>query len=305
MTRLFDTYVMVDWSASNTPTSGKDSIWIAVLCADASGALRSWNPPTRMTAREQLRAVLHESVRRGERVLVGLDFPYGYPAGFAAALGLYGVPWRATWSRLANKIKDDARNRSNRFAVAAELNRQLPNPHFWGRPASQMHPGLSTKADDVRYADRDGTGLVLNQWRTVERTLKAQGIHPQPVWKLAYTGSVGSQTLTGIPVLADLIEDPELKAVSQVWPFDVLVPRFEAGRPAVVHAEIWPSIINVDQAVADHVARGRHVVRDEVQVEQLARYFWGADADGRLAQMLGAAPESCRDEEGWILGVLP
>ena len=27
---LFDRYAIVDWSAANTPTTGKDSIWIAL-----------------------------------------------------------------------------------------------------------------------------------------------------------------------------------------------------------------------------------------------------------------------------------
>ena len=32
----------------------------------------------------------------------------------------------------------------------------------------------------------------------------------QPCWKLAYTGSVGSQALTGIPVVRALRDDPRL-----------------------------------------------------------------------------------------------
>ncbi|MCE3289702.1 MAG: cobalamin biosynthesis protein CbiG, partial [Caulobacter sp.] len=35
MARLFDAFVMVDWSASSTPKTGRDSIWIGVNKRDA------------------------------------------------------------------------------------------------------------------------------------------------------------------------------------------------------------------------------------------------------------------------------
>ena len=28
---LFDSYVMIDWSGANSPRTGKDSIWVAIL----------------------------------------------------------------------------------------------------------------------------------------------------------------------------------------------------------------------------------------------------------------------------------
>lgn len=85
---IFDQYIIVDWSASNRPRVGKDSVWICVLGAD--GQLSTDNPPTRGKAEVIVRDALRHFVADGERVLVGFDFPYGYPAGFAAALGLTG-----------------------------------------------------------------------------------------------------------------------------------------------------------------------------------------------------------------------
>ena len=43
-TALFDTYVMVDWSAESRPKRGADSIWLARLqrCADGTLAANTW-----------------------------------------------------------------------------------------------------------------------------------------------------------------------------------------------------------------------------------------------------------------------
>ena len=45
---LFDTYIIVDWSAARTPKTGRDSIWICRLGLDGETVV---NPPTRAAAR--------------------------------------------------------------------------------------------------------------------------------------------------------------------------------------------------------------------------------------------------------------
>src|SRR3712207_9342526 len=90
MARLFGAYVMVDWSAAAKPKTGKDSVWIGVLKRDVRFRLsfEGFNPPTRSAAEAQLRTILADLRRRGDRALIGLDFPLGYPVGTAAALHL-------------------------------------------------------------------------------------------------------------------------------------------------------------------------------------------------------------------------
>ena len=89
---MFDAFVMVDWSAAAVPRTGRDSIWIC--WSDAAGE-RLVNPATRHQAKALLAEWLMAARSKGERVLMGFDFPFGYPAGFAARLGLAGPPWRA------------------------------------------------------------------------------------------------------------------------------------------------------------------------------------------------------------------
>src|SRR5690606_33139932 len=113
------------------------SIWWVSLGWEG-GALRTEalaNPATRRQAEEGLRRHLVRAVEEGRSVLAGFDFPYGYPAGFARALGLRGRPWRAAWELLAAAIEDDqAKGWNNRFEVAARFNQRMGGGPFWGHP---------------------------------------------------------------------------------------------------------------------------------------------------------------------------
>lgn len=103
-----------------------------------------------------------------------------------------------------------------------------------------------------------GEEAGLAEWREVEAILRARGHRPHSTWKLFGNGSVGSQTLTGIPVVARLCHDPVVEDASAVWPFEVTVPELRSGRGAVIHAEVWPSLIGVPEATGQ--------VRDQTQV---------------------------------------
>jgi hypothetical protein len=302
--RLFDRYVAVDWSANSVPKRGRDSIWVRSLGAgDAAGGGPHdlvANPRTRAEARVLLRDHLVAAVSRRERVLVGFDVAYGYPAGFAAALGLDGTPWRATWDLLAALVHDGDDNGNDRFTVASELHRRLGAEVFWGHPHGRDVPHLSARRDRVRYAP--GPGGVVDEWRATEQRLRARGHHPHQVWKLYGAGSVGSQALLGIPTVAALRDDPGLAPCSRVWPFEVGVPELPVGAPAVVHAEVWPSLVDLGGTAADPRSTG--AVRDRLQVEQLALHLCALDDAGDLAGHFAAAPAdpTVTAEEGWILG---
>src|SRR5215471_16736860 len=127
MSLVFDHYVIVDWSAANQRKKDRDSIWI---CHLGPGGESCQNPETRHRANLLLGEILADAAPRGERVLIGFDFPFGYPAGFAARLGLCGPPWRAVWDEIARLVSDDERNRNNRFDVAARLNERVSGSEF-------------------------------------------------------------------------------------------------------------------------------------------------------------------------------
>lgn len=267
--RLFDTYIAVDWSASSTPKRGTDSVW---LCKHGSPPE---NPSTRHQATRRVRELLQEVVTAGERVLVGFDFPYGYPRGFAdlVAPGA-GPPWRRTWNALARRVRDEPSNANNRFDVAAYLN--VDGGPFWGRPAGHACEALTVKRG-ISFPHKR-----LQEFRAIERGVR--GV--QSAWKLYGAGSVGSQALLGIPRIASLRDDPALAPLSAVWPFE---PTREAQ---VVHVEIWPGLVDPTD----------HPIRDAGQVEALVAHWARVDEAGSLGPMFEVPGSACI-EEGWIFGV--
>ena len=106
MGTLFDRYVVVDWSANSTPKVGKDSIWSCVF-DPATGRQDLVNHRTRHAARDHLIDVLIDDPGR---VLIGFDFPYGFPQGFAVAARLEGPrPWASAWEHLVRHVRDERR----------------------------------------------------------------------------------------------------------------------------------------------------------------------------------------------------
>jgi hypothetical protein len=291
---LFDVYLMVDWSANSAPKTGADSVWYC-LFEPTESRLFTANPATREQAFDEIRGLLVELVGRGRRTLVGFDFPYGFPLGTAARLGFAEEPaWRVMWDELGLLVEDGADNRNNRFVAAADVNGGMttgPSP-FWGCPPNHSNEFLH--ATKPRPWPKD-----IPEFRFADRAVAG----PKSIWQLYGAGSVGSQSLLGIPRLAALRGDETLAAVSCVWPFesDGAAPApAPAGTASVVHAEIYPSLVPPSPF---------EQTKDAGQVRALAEHFARLDGDGDLAGYfdLTALPAASRraavGEEGWILGV--
>lgn len=278
---MFDRVFALDWSAANTPKRGADSIW---LKETGEAAL---NLPTRATAMAHLETRLLRALNRGERVLLGCDFVFGYPAGTARAL-TGSDDWRGLWALIAGLVRDGENNASNRFEVAGELNRRLGTPLFWGHPPGRSYAALAPTRSREAYA-------TLAERRIAETHLKG----PQPVWKLTGVGSVGSQTLLGIARLEALRQHPVLGPEIAVWPYETgFAERFP--RPITL-LELYPSLF----PLAPHSGP-----RDEAQVIAAAARLEALDRAGQLARFL-SAPENLApatlpvlvQEEGWIAGI--
>ncbi len=296
MSRLFSAYVIVDWSAAAKPTTGADSVWIGVLKRDVRFRLtfESFNPATRHEAEIKLAAILDDFKKRGERALVGFDFPLGFPQGFAKALSLPGEhPWRAVWDQLNKMVKDKADNTNNRFGVGSEINRRLtggPFP-FWGCPPKDALTTLQPKRTREHGPDD------LAEFRHADKA--AKGAHS--IWKLYYNGSVGGQAIVGIPA-ARRLKDARGEAV-RVWPFETgfkALTEADLEGVAVVIAEVYPSLIKPTPGPGE--------VKDLAQVRALAEHFAKLDEAGKLAALFSAPKaadevvEAAATEEGWILG---
>ena len=228
----------------------------------------------------------------GERVLIGFDFPFGYPAGFAAKLNLPGAPWRAVWDEIARVLEDDERNCNNRFDIAAGFNRRVSNGPFpfWGCPAGKSGPFL--KPTFHRAHD----GAALAERRLIDERDYMPGA--QPCWKLCYTGSVGSQALTGIPIVRSLRDDPRWRQQARVWPFETGLVAPTNTR--FVFAEVYPSLWR----------HGDEKPKDKAQVLAVARFLAASDRAGKLDALFAGDPSLTPEqrfrvetEEAWTLGV--
>jgi hypothetical protein len=295
--RLFNAYVMVDWSAASKPTTGADSIWIGVLKRDVRFrfAFESHNPSTRKEAEALLASILDDRARHRDRVLLGFDFALGFPRGLAEGLKLPGdQPWLSVWNQIDRMVTDKADNTNNRFGVASEINRRLtggPFP-FWGCPPRDALTTLQPKRQRAHGPDD------IPEFRHAELAAKGAA----SVWKLYYNGSVGGQTILGIPVARrlKLARGEKLK----VWPFETgwkALTEADLAGVEVVMAEVYPSLIKTAPAPGE--------VKDLAQVRGLAEHLARLDEQSKLGLVFGPDKTAAADvvveaqhEEGWILG---
>ena len=296
---LFDTHIVVDWSARSKPSPAKptkDAIWWAAARTDGGGI--TVDEPayvrTRHKALDRLAGLIAGELDAGRRVLVGFDFPFGYPAGVARQLTGQDSAL-ALWDWLAARIKDGEDNANNRYAVAEAINAAYPGlGPLWGRPSTWDYPAIP-----VRASERSKRGAHPAECRVADRY--ATGA--KTVWQLAYAGSVGSQMLLGLPALKRLIEHPLIAGHAAIWPFQTGLRVPEA--PAVI-AEVYPSLLRGEVSAR----KGRDEILDSAQVRVNADAFARLDAQGGLAPLFTGAPflkpderELVETEEAWILGL--
>lgn len=334
---LFDTYVMVDWSASNNRAGGKpksDAIWWAVVHRYGSLYSESYvrYERTRMEASRHISDFLSTELTGRRRVLIGFDFAFGYPYGFARSV-TGKAQARELWCWLRNEIDDkqESEGRNNRFRVAENMNtRFCGDGPFWSHPgdadayalipkaepsssASLIHSVVSRAGVRCECSDRRWPPTHPPFHRLTECFAFAQESKPRPVWQLFFPpGAVGSQVLMGLPYLWDLVHDRRFMNRTEVWPFrGMRAPDTANADTRIVIAEIYPSLLR--NAIARLKPAGE--ILDRAQVRMTALALARMDGLERLERLFGpvgsvdgaplAEEEKRRveNEEGWILGV--
>ena len=292
---IFHTHVIVDWAARSKPSPArptKDAIWWAVardgVVEDPAYAR------TRHDAVERVADLIATELDAARRVLIGFDFPFGYPAGVASHL-TGEASAHALWNWLAARIEDAENNANNRFEVAEEINRTYPGiGPFWGRPESQRYPDVPTRASRRTHREAHPSE---------RRIADSQAKGAKTVWQLAYAGSVGSQVLLGLPAIKRLVEHPLMEGRLAVWPFDT---GLRAPEAQAVIAEIYPSLLRNE--VRECMNEGE--IPDAAQVRVNAEAFARLDLESGLAPLFEGAPSLDAEErriieteEAWILGL--
>lgn len=301
MARLFDAYIIVDWSAASKPAQGANSIWIGVLARDArlKFQFQAANPSTRLAARDMIAGLAERFTARGDRVLIGFDFSLGYPAGTAEAMGLdteAQPAWRALYDHVSAKLKDKLDNSNQRFAIAAGFNYAMTKSAlpFWGAPARDQISTLSGTKGDFASSP-------VAEYRHCENYVRARfKAKPKSSWQLYGAGSVGSQSLLGIPTVTALRERlPDCR----IWPFETGLGKLDAetlGDTKIILAEVYPSLVEAAPEPGEVV--------DKAQVRALAHHYYRLDESGKLGPLFDGPSElksteiaEITTEEGWIL----
>ncbi len=293
---MFNGYIMVDWSAASSRTTGKDSIWVAELIGNVNNVILT-NYPTRSCFLKYLKGKMEEATKNKKRLLIGFDFPFGYPAN---AYGKFIFKdcndWKDLWKLISTNIKDDIKNYknwNNRFYVASDFNKCFPDNKgpFWGHPTGKNHDGQYPYLENEKpkiYSEK-----LISEFRLVEKKLgEKTGKQAKSVWQLFCGVTVGSQTLMGIPILNKLHKEFDCA----VWPFDLIN---EDPKKQFVLAEIYPSIWRRQK---------KHPIKDADQVYTVAKNIAYLDETNTLKNLLQAPHiHSKKDDiikkEGWILGV--
>ncbi len=266
----FDTIVMIDWSGGNDTGARprKDAIWAGI---NREG--QTLDPVylrNRIVAEAWIADLIKAETEADRRVMIGFDFPFGYPAGFAEALTGDSDPL-TLWDWFEARIKDTPKS-NNRFDLAGELNLGLGDGRgpFWANELPKRDvPGLPrTKAE---YANPFPE----------ERQSETQAKGAFTCWQLAGAGAVGSQVFMGLPVLSRLRN--RFQGQISVWPFEPL-------NTPVTFIEIWPPL-----TVG---AAPEGMIKDAWQVQEIARQVSGL-SDAALAEILDVTAA----EEGWIFGL--
>lgn len=300
MARLFDAYIIADWTAAEGKKLGDQSVWIGVAKRDVRFRLytETHNVATRAEGEALLGKLISEHRKRGDRVLVGFDFNFGYPLGTASRLKLDGAPWSAMWKFLASNVVDKADNTNNRYQVAAKMNRLMTDEAwpFWGAPAKQAQRWLTTTKPPA------GSGADIPEFRATEQAVRKGKLQPKSVWQMHGAGAVGGQTMTGIPVVRRLLES--LGPSGAVWPFGTGWRALDAADVEPLSAlvvEVWPSMFPVTPETGEF--------KDQAQVRATAEALAKMDEAGDLAKAFGPAKGTdealvaqVEQEEGWILG---
>lgn len=269
----FDTIVMIDWSGGNDtgPTPKKDAIWAGISREGLSQTpvyLRN-----RIVAESWIAELIEAELAAGRCTMIGFDFSFGYPLGFAEALTGDSNPF-SVWDWFAARIKDTPKA-NNRFDLAGEINLGLgegKGPFWFNGLVNRDIPGLA----------RNKSGYV-NPFADHRRSeTLAKGAFT--CWQMGGTGAVGSQSFMGLPVLSRLRH--RFAGEVSVWPFEPLERK-------VAFVEVFPSL-TVDKAPEG-------LIKDQWQVQEMSRQIAGLTPQ-ELADVLTLEVPEAR-QEGWIFGL--
>ncbi len=197
----------IDWSGRVDLPGQRRHIVAAMWRMDGKGKTRVTVENGR--TRDEVADWLIALAQKDPALVVGFDFCFSYPAWFLHEVGAKSAPdfWRI------------AAERGEQW-----LHRESEDRRFWGKP----HKRPSEFSGEQLHRMLRGTDIdckIIAHIPEAKRALRVKGITPKSVFQIGGSGSVGTASLRGMPVLTRLHDGG-----FRVWPFDRPTP----GQPLVV-----------------------------------------------------------------------
>ncbi len=253
------TVIAIDWSGRVDAAGQRRHIYAAWW---HEGKVRVENGRTRDEVGDWLVAL----AEKDPALVVGFDFCFSFPAWFLREVGADSAP--DFWDTVARRGEQ-------------WLSRTSEDRRFWGKPhkrpaefsGEQLHRMLRATDIDCKLAAH-----IPEE----ERALRVKGITPKSVFQIGGSGSVGTASLRGMPLLSRL-----RKAGFGVWPFDAPQP----GKPMVV--EMYSRLNTGPVHKSNPAARAAYLLRKQREDPAYAALGRAALAKARSGEDAFDALVSC------------
>ena len=253
------TVIAIDWSGRVDAAGQRRHIYSATWRA---GKVHVENGRTREEVGDWLMAL----AEKDPALLVGFDFCFSFPAWFLHETGASTAP--EFWEIVAERGE-------------AWLSRASEDRRFWGKPhkrpaefsGTQLHRMLRATDIDCKLAAH-----IPEE----ERAVRVKGITPKSVFQIGGSGSVGTASLRGMPLLSRL-----RRSGFRVWPFD---PP-SAGKPMAV--EMYSRLNTGPVHKSNPAARAAYLLRKRQEDPMYAALGRAALAKARAGEDAFDALVSC------------
>ncbi|MCE5278856.1 MAG: ATP-dependent helicase [Planctomycetaceae bacterium] len=296
--RVFERYIMADYSGAKSKTSQRDKIVMADISV-SSGTTELHRGYTRQELRKQIIDLLREATKQGQRTIVGLDHQFSWPMAMLELCGLHGdgIDWRESIRRLATGSYGGGKK-------GPPLSHPSDFCQLFNRWAKEDNPGLSGPFFGRLYNLPSNSTFWEGKmpFRQTEIYLIEGGASGEPfsATEIGARGAVGGQTICGMRELVALIDQAkEADIPLAVWPFDGLSIDDDAYTGKHVCVEIYPTLLRPACTPQS----------DDNDAIESAGYVSRKDGEGCLQAILNLTSLKEDDalirKEGWILGCRP
>jgi hypothetical protein len=233
----------IDWSGRIDAAGQRRHIWAGLWTRTPTGAtVRLESGRTR----DEIATWLIDLAKETPRMVVGFDFCFSFPAWFVRDEHL--CPNAPAFWQLVHE-----QGHAERWLTAANT-----DPRFWGKPRpghkGSRPPEFSGDHLHRMMRSTDIDCKLIAHIPEAERQARIKGITPKSVFQIGGSGSVGTASLRGFPVLLRLRE-----AGFRIWPFDP--PQLTGRHPAPLVVEMYTRLNTGAVHKSNPAARAAYLLR--------------------------------------------